>query len=291
MVHRCQAVGPRELAEVFTFPFEAAIRQARLACIMPGYQELDGIPMHGHHQLLTTTLRHRWGFRGLVVSDYFAVRFLAVPGAPQSSEPPVAADARDTGVVAQGSGTGSGGTGGDVGGEDDDAGITLHEPLHHMAASLDSAAQLALTSGVDLELPTTECYTPSAVATMPAPAVSAAVARVVDMKRRVCAGSSACEGVADAVQAAAAVRTEAQLVAAKRIACKGSVLLVNRGGVLPLTSQGRGRLAVLGPSADSVRKLLGDYTHASQHGLSMGGADMSLVPSTTKVGPRVGLLM
>ncbi|MDI9258964.1 glycoside hydrolase family 3 N-terminal domain-containing protein [Alicyclobacillus sendaiensis] len=69
-------IPERELREVYLFPFEAAVREAGLGAIMPGYHELDGVPCHDNPGLLRETLRGRWGFQGLVVSDYFAVNQL-----------------------------------------------------------------------------------------------------------------------------------------------------------------------------------------------------------------------
>jgi len=69
-------LGTRELHEVFLAPFEAAIREAKLASIMNAYHELDGFPCGGSRELLTEVLRNQLGFDGIVVSDYFAVRQL-----------------------------------------------------------------------------------------------------------------------------------------------------------------------------------------------------------------------
>lgn len=66
----------RELREVFLLPFEAAVREAGLGTIMPGYHELDGMPCSVNHWLLTDVLRGEWGFEGMVVSDYFAINKL-----------------------------------------------------------------------------------------------------------------------------------------------------------------------------------------------------------------------
>jgi beta-xylosidase len=41
--------------------------------VMNAYQEIDGIPCTASAELLTDILRKKWGFQGLVVSDYFAV--------------------------------------------------------------------------------------------------------------------------------------------------------------------------------------------------------------------------
>jgi beta-glucosidase len=59
--------------EVFLPPFEAAVREAGVATVMASYNELDGVPSHANHWLLTDLLRGEYGFSGLVVSDYFGV--------------------------------------------------------------------------------------------------------------------------------------------------------------------------------------------------------------------------
>ena len=75
---------------------------------MNGYHEIDGIPCGANRWLLTELLRGEWGFDGIVVSDYFAVRQL--------------------------------------------------DDYHHVAESGPQAAALALTTGIDVELPGTDCY-------------------------------------------------------------------------------------------------------------------------------------
>ncbi|HXT97271.1 MAG TPA: glycoside hydrolase family 3 N-terminal domain-containing protein [Polyangia bacterium] len=61
------------LREVFLPPFEAAVREANVATVMASYNEVDGIPSHANHWLLTDLLRGEWKFPGLVVSDYFGI--------------------------------------------------------------------------------------------------------------------------------------------------------------------------------------------------------------------------
>jgi Glycosyl hydrolase family 3 C-terminal domain/Glycosyl hydrolase family 3 N terminal domain len=70
------AVGPRELYDVHARPFEAAIRLAGLATIMPSYSEFDGVPISASRAILTDMLRDKMGFTGTTVSDYVAVGFL-----------------------------------------------------------------------------------------------------------------------------------------------------------------------------------------------------------------------
>ena len=68
--------GPRELRDEQLLPFEAAVRDAGLACMMPAYCDVDGLPCHVSEELLTTILRREWGFDGIVASDYTAVQML-----------------------------------------------------------------------------------------------------------------------------------------------------------------------------------------------------------------------
>ncbi|MCX7813326.1 MAG: glycoside hydrolase family 3 C-terminal domain-containing protein [Pseudothermotoga sp.] len=69
-------IAPRELREVFMLPFEAAVKQANVLSIMNSYSEIDGVPCASSKELLTNVLRKEWGFRGIVVSDYFAIDML-----------------------------------------------------------------------------------------------------------------------------------------------------------------------------------------------------------------------
>ena len=45
---------------------------------MNSYSDVDGVPAGADHWLLTDLLREEWGFAGSVVSDYWAVPFLAI---------------------------------------------------------------------------------------------------------------------------------------------------------------------------------------------------------------------
>ncbi len=61
----------RVIREYFLKPFEAAVKEAHVATVMPSYNEIDGIPSHSNRHLLQDILRGEWGFSGLVTSDYF----------------------------------------------------------------------------------------------------------------------------------------------------------------------------------------------------------------------------
>ena len=69
-------MGRRELADVILPPFEMAVRLGGARSVMNSYTEIDGVPVAADPTLLTGLLRDEWGFRGTVVSDYYAVRFL-----------------------------------------------------------------------------------------------------------------------------------------------------------------------------------------------------------------------
>ena len=75
--HAPVSVGPRELQDVLLRPFERAVVTAGVRSVMNSYTELDGVPTASDAELLTRLLRDRWGFTGTVVSDYWAIPFLA----------------------------------------------------------------------------------------------------------------------------------------------------------------------------------------------------------------------
>ncbi len=74
--HAPVQLGPRELADVLLPPFEMAIRDGGARSVMNSYAAIDGVPVATSEELLTGILRDRWGFDGVVVSDYFSVAFL-----------------------------------------------------------------------------------------------------------------------------------------------------------------------------------------------------------------------
>jgi beta-glucosidase len=75
--HAPAAVGPRELADLILVPFEKAVVKGRVGSVMNAYNDIDGVPCGASEELLTRLLRESWGFEGTVVSDYWAIAFLA----------------------------------------------------------------------------------------------------------------------------------------------------------------------------------------------------------------------
>ncbi|MCK6625051.1 MAG: glycoside hydrolase family 3 C-terminal domain-containing protein [Anaerolineae bacterium] len=203
---------PRELREVYLLPFEAAVKEARLASVMNGYHELDGVPCGASKELLTHILRDEWGFDGIVVSDYFAINQLM--------------------------------------------------SYHQIAASKSEAAAMALEAGIDVELPNTDCYADplrQAVesGTLDEAILNQAVSRVLRLKFQLGLFENP---YVDVEKTRTVFDTPEQRRLAYEIAQKSIVLLKNKDNLLPL-DQKLNSIAVIGPNADNVRHLIGDYAY------------------------------
>lgn len=203
-------IPPRELLDTYLFPFEVAVRQAKLQSIMPAYNELDGIPCHSNEKMISGILRDRWGFGGIVVSDYFGID-------------------------------------------------TLRE--HHRSAPDKAAAAVqALEAGIDVELPSVDCYGAGlegaiSVGAARGDLIDAAVSRVLRKKFELGLFD---EPYVDESLAMSRLRRPEQGKVALRAALE-SIILLKNDGVLPLGAGAR-RLAVIGPNANEIRNMLGDYT-------------------------------
>ena len=66
-------VSMRVLQETFLYTFKEALREAGAVTLMASYNEIDGIPSHANKWLMRDLLRKEWGFKGFVVSDYYAI--------------------------------------------------------------------------------------------------------------------------------------------------------------------------------------------------------------------------
>jgi beta-glucosidase len=66
-------VSMRLLRETFLQPFKDAIQKANAISVMASYNEIDGVPSHASEWLLRDVLRKEWGFKGFIVSDYYAI--------------------------------------------------------------------------------------------------------------------------------------------------------------------------------------------------------------------------
>jgi beta-glucosidase len=66
-------VSLRVLRETFLYTFQQALKHAGAISVMASYNEIDGVPSHANRWLLRDVLRKEFGFKGFVVSDYFAI--------------------------------------------------------------------------------------------------------------------------------------------------------------------------------------------------------------------------
>ncbi len=96
-------VGPSNISERvlrtnFFPPFEAAIKRANAFNVMASYNEIDGLPSHANRWLLQDILRGEMGFKGAVVSDYFAIEELVKIHRLEATPLDAAVRALNTGV-------------------------------------------------------------------------------------------------------------------------------------------------------------------------------------------------
>ncbi|MCR2793389.1 glycoside hydrolase family 3 C-terminal domain-containing protein [Microbacterium sp. zg.Y625] len=209
--HAPVAVGPRELADVLLVPFELAVRDSGVRSVMNSYSDLDGVPVAADRHLLTELLREEWGFTGTVVSDYWAVAFLAT--------------------------------------------------AHGVARDAQDAGRIALEAGLDVELPNGMCFPPLVDLVrsggLDVAVVDTAVRRVLQQKAEL--------GLLDEHPPVAGTAVDldppTNRALAREAAEASIVLLRNEGDLLPLPADTRRRIAVIGPTADRARALLGCYSY------------------------------
>ncbi|KUL34208.1 beta-glucosidase [Streptomyces sp. NRRL F-4489] len=67
-------IAPRPLRELYLAPFEYIVRHARPWGVMTAYNQVNGVTMTEHRDLVAGVLRGEWGFDGCNVSDWTAAR-------------------------------------------------------------------------------------------------------------------------------------------------------------------------------------------------------------------------
>jgi len=141
---------------------------------------------------------------------------------------------------------------------------------HRIAAQSADAAGFALKAGIDIELPYVNCYgepLKKAVenGSVPISLVDRAVSRILSLKFKL--------GLFENpyIEPEAAIKvidTPEDRELALEAARKSIILLKNDGNYLPLGKDIR-TIAVIGPSADSQRNLMGDYTYPAGSGFEL----------------------
>src|SRR5437763_10952992 len=83
-------LSERTLWETYLPPCEAAVK-AGVATVMASFNDIGGTPAHSSEWLLRDVLRDRWGFKGLIISDWGGIEELVPHG--------VAANKGDAGIL------------------------------------------------------------------------------------------------------------------------------------------------------------------------------------------------
>jgi beta-glucosidase len=152
---------------------------------------------------------------------------------------------------------------------------------HGFAQSKAHAAHMALEAGMDVELPSVDCYGAELAAAVeagefPVEVADQAVRRVLEMKFRLGLFENP---YVDTGKVEAVFDTPEQRKLARTIAQQSIVLLKNEGDLLPLAKNVKS-IAVIGPNADSKRNLLGDYSYPAhiETLLAFSAAGISIHP-------------
>jgi len=201
-------VSPRDFADTYTPAFRATVMEGHADSVMCAYNSVHGEPACANH-LLFDTLRNKWGFKGYVVSDCWAIS-------------------------------------------------DIHQG-HGYVLTLEQAAALSAKAGTDLSCGPEFASLPFAVQNrLLAPAdVDLAVKHLFEARFRLGMFDPP-ESVPWSKLTIADNDTPAHRQLALEAAHKSIVLLKNERNTLPLKSSVR-TIAVVGPNADSLPVLLGNY--------------------------------
>lgn len=67
-------ISQRDLGETYLYAFEYLVKNTDVHEVMCAYNAFEGKPCCGSDQLLTQILRNEWGYKGMIVSDCWAIR-------------------------------------------------------------------------------------------------------------------------------------------------------------------------------------------------------------------------
>ncbi|WP_111708286.1 glycoside hydrolase family 3 N-terminal domain-containing protein [Lutibacter citreus] len=201
----------KTLHEEVLLPHEATVRFGNAQSVMAGYHAINGVPCTANKMLLTDILRDKYGFEGMVVSDFWSVQQVW--------------------------------------------------SKYKFASSEKEAGIKSLKAGCDVELPfgMSFPYFKEALAegSLTQEDLNIAVKRVLVLKDRL--------GLLDYeelnLDEPINLDPPENRVRAHKAATESIVLLKNNG-VLPISKEVK-KIALVGPNADAVESLLGDYSYQS----------------------------
>lgn len=157
--------------------------------------------------------------------------------------------------------------------------VDLLRTHHRIAADKGGAAVAALGAGLDMELPSADCYGAPLREKIDAGGIDI---ETVDISvRRVLTQKFALglfeQPTVDALAATVAFDRQTDKDLARRAAAEATVILTNNG-VLPLRNS-LSRIAVIGPCADDVRLTQGDYHYPAHLEIIYGNSGADFLPS------------
>jgi beta-glucosidase len=148
------------------------------------------------------------------------------------------------------------------------------QSYHRMAPDKAEAAKLALTAGIDIELPKHDCYAQPLKeqiekGLVPKKLIDLAVSRILRLKFMLGLFENP---YVKPEEAAKVFDLPEHRKLALDIARKSIVLLENKDNILPLSKNIK-TIAIIGPNADSQRNLLGDYTYPAHIEITIMAAE------------------
>jgi len=210
--HEFNAVAsPKDMTETYLTAFEETVKEAEVESVMGAYNRVNGEPACGSETLLKKTLREKWGFRGHVVSDCWAVR-------------------------------------------------DFHEN-HKVTDTAEESAALALKNGCDLNCGNTYLHMLTALkqGLVTEEQITTACERLFTTRYLLGLFDENCEY--NRIPVTDTDTDENNALALK--AAEKSMVLLENDGTLPLDPRKIKTVAVIGPNADSIPALEGNYNGTS----------------------------
>lgn len=200
-------VNKKDLFETYLPAFEATIKDADVEGIMTAYNAVNGVPMSVNEYFLKDILRHKWQFKGHVVSDY---------AAPEDVHENHHFTKNATETMGQ----------------------AIHAGLDLVAGHIEQSLHGALQEHLVTEDEITQA--------------------VIDLyATRVRLGMFADDVPFDGITFEENDSPKNNHLSYE--AATKSIVLLKNNGILPLNKDKLNALAVIGPNADSLRALLGNY--------------------------------
>lgn len=203
--------NPKDMNETYLAAFEEAVCDAGVESVMGAYNRVNGEPACGSSFLLKKTLREKWGFKGHVVSDCWAIR-------------------------------------------------DFHTN-HMVTATAPESAALALNNGCDLNCGNTYLHILEALqeGLIREEEITTACERLFTTRYMLGLFADDCEY--DGIDYAENDTDEHNELA--ELAAEKTMVLLRNDGLLPLRAEKIKTVAVIGPNADSIPALEGNYNGTS----------------------------